>query len=87
MYKFWPTKEEPDNKYKFSSIQLQLTAEQTVIERSTYNGLEYLGDVGGLFDGLLMIGGAIIFPISNFAAKAKLLSSIFLLGPSQSWEH
>ena len=39
--------------------------------------LEWLGDVGGLFDGLLNLGKFIAGPVSIFAMKAELLSKMF----------
>ena len=46
-------------------------------ERQTYSLLEWLGDVGGLFDGLGVIARWIIGPFSAFAMKAEILSVIF----------
>ena len=45
--------------------------------RKTYSFLDWLGDMGGLFDGLYLIGMIIVAPISNFSLKAELLSSMF----------
>ena len=47
----WPTK---DDRLTFilQGVRLKLSQEQTVIERSTYSLLEWIGDIGGLFDGL-----------------------------------
>ena len=39
----------------------------TIIERSTYNFLEWLGDVGGLFDAVIIVGGVLIAPIATIA--------------------
>ena len=39
------------------------------IERKTYSGLEWLGDVGGLFDALVLIGSFLVGPITAFAVK------------------
>ena len=47
----WPTKEDP-RLYKFNSMWLELDKEHQIIQRQTYSLLEWLGDVGGLFDGL-----------------------------------
>lgn len=37
-----------------------------VIERKTYSLLEWIGDVGGLFDGLIYLGSIFITPIAIF---------------------
>ena len=42
----------------------------TLIDRHTYSGLEWLGDVGGLFGALQAIGLFIVGPISAFKLKA-----------------
>ena len=73
----FPTKENPNSRYKFSSISLRVSPDLIVIERQTYSLLEWLGDVGGLFDALIIIGGYIVGPISAFTLKATLLSRIF----------
>ena len=44
------------------------------IERSTYNALEWLGDLGGLIDALRLIGAFLIAPLSAFKLKGELLS-------------
>ena len=66
MMKTWPTKKKPDVKlpYKFASFWLELRQDVTFIERSTYSILEWLGDVGGLFDGLRVLSQLIVTPIA-----------------------
>ena len=39
--------------------------------------LEWLGDVGGLFDALSLIGKILLGPLSAFALKSELLTSVF----------
>ena len=39
--------------------------------------LEWLGDVGGLFEGLNYIGFFLVAPIANFAMQMELLTSSF----------
>lgn len=48
-----------------------------VIERSTYSTLEWLGDVGGLFDALLIIGTLVASPMVSFIMQLNLMHSIF----------
>ena len=48
-----------------------------IIERQTYSMLDFLGDIGGLFDGLRYIFQIIIAPIVAFNWKAELLSALF----------
>ena len=41
--------------------------------------LEWVGDIGGLFDGLTIIFRLMIAPVTAFAMKASLLSQLFWL--------
>lgn len=41
--------------------------------------LEWLGDVGGLFDGLRIIGHFFVAPIASYAMRTELLTLIFRL--------
>ena len=42
------------------------------IERSTYGFLEWLGDIGGLYDAMRIIAMIIVYPVSSFSLKAEL---------------
>ena len=55
----------------------------TEIDRKTYSGLEWLGDIGGLFDGLSYLGKIIIGPLATMALNAELLLHIFALEPNE----
>ena len=44
----FPTAENPNTRYKFTSLVVFLDPDLTIIERQTYSALEWLGDVGGL---------------------------------------
>ena len=68
----WPTQENP-GLYKFNSMWLELSNEHTIINRQTYSLLEMVGDIGGLFDGLLTIGHILLGPVAAYAMKAQLL--------------
>ena len=69
----WPTKEEPDNKYKFASVWFELSQDEIKIERQTYSILEWLGDVGGLVDAFRYIGVFLLSPLADFVLKQKLV--------------
>ena len=70
----WPTKDSPDRYYKITSSYVTLTMDQNVIERQTYSFLEWLGDIGGLYDALRLIGVLIMAPFTAFRLKSELLS-------------
>lgn len=44
------------------------------ISRSTYSLLDWLGDVGGLFDALNIIAEFMIAPIASYALRQRLTS-------------
>ena len=46
--------------------------------RQTYSLLDFLGDLGGLFDALRLIASAIVIPFSALALKLSILSSLFV---------
>ena len=51
--------------------------DQNVTERQTYSFLEWLGDIGGLYDALRLIGLLMMSPFSSFFLKSELLSQVF----------
>ena len=63
--------------YNFASVWIELDYQKIEIERSTYTILEWLGDVGGLFDGLLLILNYFMSPLATFAMKVMLLTKVF----------
>ena len=62
-----------------NEVSIELARSLTTIERQTYNILEFLGDVGGLFDGLKIIGGLFVSPIAAFVLKVTLMAGDFKL--------
>ena len=73
----FPTPENPGSRYKFTSVEVNFSQNLKTIYRQTYSMLDWLGDVGGLYDALLLIMQFITLPISTFALRSKLLSSLF----------
>ena len=76
-YNIWPKKDGSEGFYKFSSILIMLGQDLEVTERSTYSLLELLGDIGGLFDSLRILGEFIVAPVAAVALKIQLLTSLF----------
>ena len=74
MYNKWPTKEEPSF-FKIASCWFGVDASLTTIERQTYSLLEWVGDVGGLFDGLKIVGTILVAPFAAFAVQTEVLTS------------
>ena len=71
----WPTKENPGSLYKLTSIWLEQGITERIIERKTYSLLEWLGDVGGLVDGLYLITSVLMQPITRYAMRIVLLNA------------
>ena len=47
------------------------------IERETYGFFEWLGDVGGLFDGMRIFGALVVSPLALLKLKAQLMNSFY----------
>ena len=62
----YPTQEEPSRKYKFTSLEVSMSPNKQVYNRQTYSLLDWLGDLGGLYDALILIASLIVAPISAF---------------------
>ena len=67
-----PTEEEPDNAYIFTSLYFGQGKDLRAINRKTYNLLDWLGDWGGLLDGLKMIAKIFVSPLTTLALRANL---------------
>ena len=48
-----------------------------VWQRQIYSTLDFLGDLGGLFDALRFIGEMIVSPFKDYAVKVILMVSLF----------
>ena len=73
----------PEGKYKFSSMGLYVDQRVLTTNRSTYNILECLGDIGGLMDALVLICKIVMLPITTLNLKSFLLTIMFRLVPSR----
>ena len=72
----YPTVEEPNNKYKFASIDFRRGINLVSLNRTAYSVLDWLGDWGGLMDALLFVSHALMAPISTLALQSSLASSL-----------
>ena len=79
--KTYPTPESPTDLYKFASIYIEFGQSMTETERQTYSLLELFGDVGGLFDGLKILIGIVLAPISAFNMRSMILIKAFRQEP------
>lgn len=67
--------------YKFTSAHLLLDQRVLQYNRSTYDVLSWLGDIGGLVDCLLLIGRMFLLPMTTFNMHSILLTYLFRLVP------
>ena len=72
----WPTKVNPGSLYRLASIWLEQGLAERNTERKTYSLLEWLGDVGGLFDGLYLASLILVQPFSTYALRTVLLATV-----------
>lgn len=63
----FPTDENPSSLFKYSSFEIELNQDVMRWSRQTYSLLDFLGDIGGLFDCLIFIGWAIVDPFKQYA--------------------
>ena len=76
---FWnkfPSEKEPENRYKFVSINVNQDKDLKTVYRTTYSLLDWMGDIGGLYDALVVIGSILVKPFASIAVKGKLLSRL-----------
>lgn len=70
--------------YKFVSWELNLNQRIQVTTRLTYDFLSWLGDCGGLKDGIFWIGSIIMHAYSAYNMNTLLLTTVFRVNPSDS---
>lgn len=76
----WPTKADPKI-YKFNSFWFELRKYGTTIERETYSLLDWMGDIGGLYGGIVLIAQSMVSPIAAIAVKTEVFSQAFKISP------
>lgn len=79
---YFPTEENPSLLYKFLSVEINLSPDLMLWERQTYSLLDFLGDLGGLYDALFLIVKVFVSPLSIFALNSTLLANFFRFRPS-----
>jgi hypothetical protein len=53
--------------------------EEVIHERTVYNFLDLLGDMGGLVDLMISFFGLALFPISKFSFILKAMEKLYLV--------
>ena len=73
----FPTRENPENRYKFCSMHIVLDDSLTTYNRQTYSSLDFLGDLGGLYDALRYLFKALLIPFITFQREQAIMKSLF----------
>jgi len=63
--------------WKITSATVLLNPDVLSYERQTYSLLDWVGDIGGLYDGLRLLGSFIIAPFAIYSLQVELVSTIF----------
>ena len=80
----FPTDENPHALYKFFSMQLGLSKNVNHINRQTYSILDWLGDIGGLFEAMAAFGEIAAAPCAAHAINRLLAGNIVRHKPTQN---
>ena len=73
----FPTSEDPLAKYKFLSFSIERDYDVETTIRQTYGLLDWLGDLGGLYDALKYLIQIVMIPIISQAHQMTILSTLF----------
>ena len=60
-------------------ISIRAHSKTKVYQRSVYNFLDFIGDVGGLLDGLKLICQTLLIPFSSFNFTSYILTKLFFV--------
>ena len=66
-YTNWPVR------YKFIGLEVYFHYDKVQLNRSTYDLLECLGDIGGLAESVYYFGYLLLLPFTRFTLNSKLL--------------
>ena len=68
----------PEN-YKFFSVHFHLNDNIVFTERATYDLLDYISDLGGMYEALATLFGLLTFKMANIRLKALMTNRLFHL--------
>ena len=69
--------------FKYVGVDVYLSPDLKIWTRETYSILDYLGDLGGLYDALYLILNFIAAPIASFNMQSAIMSDTFTV--IKSW--
>ena len=62
----FPSPEDPDGKYKYTSFAIEMSPDLLMHSRQTYMVLDFMGDLGGLAEALNFLVYIAILPFTTF---------------------
>lgn len=65
-------------RWKICALQINLSYDQNVISRQTYDLLLFLGDIGGLNGALAVLGTLIVGWYSQFNADSFIVTTLYM---------
>ena len=71
---YFPTEENPSTRFKYTSMEIKMSLDLVTWMRQTYSLLDWLGDLGGLFDALWYVVSLVVKPASAFVLQTTMLS-------------
>ena len=77
----YPTPEEPGLRYKFIGLYFTVSKDLIEINRQTYSLLDWMGDIGGLIDGLFLLTDLFMAPLSRLALQSFIMTSLVRVYP------
>jgi hypothetical protein len=65
------------NNYKIAGFSVFRDLDRTLYQRSTYDLLDFFGDIGGIVKSVLLLGGLLIKPIVGMLGTMSMLSTLY----------
>ena len=72
----YPSESNPTAKYKFASLNIRIDRDLVVNIRSTYDFLDWIGDVGGFYSAILIIASIFGSHYTDFVLKRTIMSQL-----------
>ena len=71
--------ENPDGKYKYGSIYIEIDPYLQMFNRQQYGLLDWLGDIGGLIEAFQYLTQFVLKPFLKFSYASFIVSNFFRL--------
>jgi len=86
LFKVFPTPDDPFGPYTYASLAITKLRvyDLKVHNRKTYSLFDWLGDVGGLMDGLYLLGEILVAGYSATSLESYLASKFIWIRPSKA---